>query len=106
MIEVCLTFNFYMGVNEDSYSEWAKKAIVPLLKSQGIVEFKAYRNLLGYPQVKLSSTWDSLHDWASFAESEKWQDLMGELSKNYAKDVKMTVWGPSPIAPGPLHPSK
>lgn len=105
MIEVCLFFNFYKGVDEDSYSEWAKKAIVHLLKSPGIIEFKANRNLLGTPQVRLSTTWKSLGDWSKFGESEKWIELMGELSKNFATDIKMNIWGASPIAPGPLHPS-
>ena len=32
MIEVGLTFNFNRNVNEEAYAEWAKKAIVVLLK--------------------------------------------------------------------------
>lgn len=106
MIEVCLLFNLHKGVNEDQYAAWAKKAIVPLLKSPGIVEFKAHRNILGTPQVRLTTIWNSLNDWARFAESPDWLRLMGELSTNFATDVEMTIWGPSPIAPGPLRPSK
>jgi heme-degrading monooxygenase HmoA len=106
MIEVCLLFNLYKDVNEDDYAAWAKKAIVPLLKSPGIVEFKAHRNILGTPQVRLTTTWNSLNDWARFAESSDWLRLMGELSKNFAADIEMTIWAPSPIAPGPLRPSK
>ena len=106
MIEVCLSFNLYKDVNEDQYAAWAKKAIVPLLKSPGIIEFKAHRNLLGSPQVRLTSTWNSLNDWAGFAESTEWLNLMGELKKKFAADIEMTVWGQSPIAPEPLRPSK
>ena len=106
MIEVCILFNLYKGVDENQYAAWAKKAIVPLLKSQGIVEFKAHRNLLGSPQVRLTTIWGSLNDWAGFAASPDWLRLMGELSQNFAADIEMTIWGPSPIAPEPLRPSK
>ena len=106
MIEVCLFFDFYQGTNEESYSEWAKKAIVPLLKSPGIIEFKANRNLLGTPQVRLTATWKTLNDWALFAASEQWLNLMSELRENFATDIKINIWGVSPIAPEPLRPTK
>ena len=106
MIEVCLLFNLYKDVDEDQYAAWAKKAIVPLLKSPGIVEFKAHRNILGTPQVRLTTAWNSLNDWARFAESSDWIDLMGELSTKFAANIEMTIWKPSHIAPEPLRPSK
>ncbi len=106
MIEVCLLFNMYKDVDEDQYAAWAKKAIVPLLKSPGIVEFKAHRNILGTPQVRLTTIWKSLNDWAVFAESPAWPDLTGELSKKFAANIEMTIWRPSHIAPEPLRPAR
>ncbi len=106
MIEVNLTFNFFKDVDEEAYSEWAKKAIVVLLKSPGIVEFKSNRNMAGTPEVKYSSTWKSLTDWAAFFESEKWIEMTAELKKHFATDLNLSLWTASPIAPGPLRPSK
>ena len=105
MIDVCLSFDLYRDVNEDQYTAWAKKAIVPLLKSPGILEFRAHRNLMGSPLVRLSSTWKNLSDWANFAESDQWLKLMGELTEKFASNIEISIWGASPIAPGPLRPS-
>ena len=106
MIEVNLSFDFYRDINEDAYAAWAKKAIVPLLKSEGIIEFKAHRNLFGSPQVRLISTWKSLSNWATFAESKEWAEILEDFATNFATNISIDAWGVSPIAPEPLRPSK
>ena len=39
------------------------------LQAQGLVEFRAYRNMLGSPQVRLVTVWQTLEIWARFGES-------------------------------------
>ncbi|MBM3132223.1 MAG: hypothetical protein FJZ95_04220 [Chloroflexi bacterium] len=106
MIEVTLTYDFLHGMDRKAYDEWAKKAIVALLKSSGIVEFRANRNLMGSPQVRLVAVWGHLSDWARFAESAEWPGIFDELRAKFATNVTMQIWGPSPVAPEPLRPPK
>ncbi|MBN1848770.1 MAG: hypothetical protein JW932_09310 [Deltaproteobacteria bacterium] len=106
MIEVCLSFDFIRGFDDEVYSKWTKKAIVVLLKSPGIIEFRAHRNLFGSPLVRLTSDWAKLSDWARFAESPEWLALMDELRRFFAQNIAVCIWGASPIAPEPLRPSR
>jgi heme-degrading monooxygenase HmoA len=106
MVEVNLIYDLITGVDLQAYQEWAKKAIGLVLKSPGIVEFRAYRNVLGSPQVRSASVWKSLADWGNFAESEGWKAAEAELRAKYAVDIRVELWGPSPVAPEPLRPGK
>lgn len=106
MIEFCLTYDFIDGYDEDAYNDWSKRAIVPLLKSPGIIEFRAHRNLQGSPLVRLTAEWKNIQHWAKFAKSPEWQDLVEELSTSFATNISTEVWGPSPTVPKPLHPIK
>jgi hypothetical protein len=49
MIEVHVAYYLVSGVDDKAYERWMKRAIVPVLKSEGIVELRAYRNMLGSP---------------------------------------------------------
>jgi hypothetical protein len=45
VIEVHMAYDLKPDINESTYFEWIKKAIVPALKSDGIIEVRAYRNI-------------------------------------------------------------
>lgn len=104
MIEACVTWDLLPGVGRDTYGAWAKKAIATMLKQQGLVEFRANRNVLGSPEVRITSTWRSGADWAAFAEGE-WKTVEQEL-RGMAGNIRMELWGPSPLVPEPLRPAK
>lgn len=106
MIEITITYDLQPGVASKSYTDWAKKAIVVLLKSEGIIEIRAHRNLLGSPQVLIVTVWESLTSWAAFAEQKSWISLIDELQDSLATNLDLRIWGPSPIAPEPLRPKK
>jgi heme-degrading monooxygenase HmoA len=105
LIEVNKTFDLLPGIDKKTYGMHAKKVIDTLLKAPGLVEFRANRNVLGSPQVRLTIIWRTLADWAKFDESaERWA-LDSELL-NFATNVRIEIWGPSPVVPEPLRPSK
>lgn len=104
MIEVVLLYDLVPGTEPRAYEEWAKKAIGVVLRSPGVVEFRAHRNLLGSPFVRSTSVWKTLADWQGFFESEAWKGCEAELRGKFAARLKVEIWGPSPVAPEPLRP--
>lgn len=104
MIECDLTYDLLPGVDIKGYVKWAKKTIGTMGKQPGMVEFRANRNVLGSPQVRTVSTWQSMEDWARFNQGP-WQALQAEL-RAFANNIKVEIWGPSPILAEPVRPSK
>lgn len=47
-------------INESTYFEWIKKAIVPALKSDGIIEVRTYRNIKVSRGVLVVGVWKTL----------------------------------------------
>lgn len=105
MIEVNKTYDLLPGIDQQAYLEYAKKAFATMLKAPGLVEIRAYRSLLGSPQVRLTLVWQTLADWAKFAESPERQELDSELLQ-FATNIGIELWGPSPAVPEPLRPGK
>lgn len=103
MIEVNKTFNLYPHVDQKALMEYRKKAIGTLLQTPGVVEVRSHRNVLGTPQVRLTIVWETLADWAKFAESDRRFAFDDEL-RNFASDIRIEIWGPSPTVPKPLRP--
>ena len=106
MIEVALLYDLDRGVDQEAYAAWAKKVIGHVLRSPGLIEFRAHRNLLGSPQIRSISVWESLADWQSFFQSEAWQAAEVELRTKFAPAIRVELWGPSPVVPEPLKPGK
>ena len=106
MVEVMITYDLLPRINDEAYADWSKRAIVSLLKSPGVVEMRAYRNLMGSPHVLLVTVWETLADWARFAEDGDWTILMDELRDAMGTGIDVQVWGQSPMAPEPLRPPK
>ncbi len=105
MIEVNKTYDLLPGIEQPAYLEYSKRALATILKSPGLVEIRSQRSLLGSPQVRLTLLWQTLADWAKFAESPERQILDSELFK-FATHVGLEIWGPSPAVPEPLRPGK
>ncbi|MFB0564679.1 MAG: antibiotic biosynthesis monooxygenase [Candidatus Aminicenantaceae bacterium] len=106
IVEVHLYYDLLPGIDQQAYQEWAKKAIGLVMQSPGLIEFRAHRNLLGSPFVRSTSVWQTLNDWANFAQSEKWEKIAADLRNSFAVNIKVEIWGPSPIVPEPLRPKK
>jgi hypothetical protein len=104
MIDVDLKYDFLPGFDQQAYQAWAKKAIATVLRSPGLVEFRANRNMMASPQVRTTSVFKTMADWGNFAESAEWAALKAELSDQYATNISVDIWGPSPVVPEPLRP--
>lgn len=103
MIENNMTYELRPNLDQRAYGEWAKKAIGVILQAPGVVEFRAYRNLLGSPQVRSTTVMQTLADWAKFVDTDEWRTLEAEL-RAFATDIRIQVWGPSPVLPEPVRP--
>lgn len=104
MTEVDLMYDFRPGVDLKVYNEWAKKAIATTLKAPGIIEFRAFRNALGSPYIRATTVWKSTSDWTRFTESNEWSKIEEELRAKFADNIKVVIWGSSPVVPEPLKP--
>jgi heme-degrading monooxygenase HmoA len=102
MIEVTNTYDLQLGVSLDTYAEWAKKAAETIVQQPGLIELRANRNMLGSPQIRTTTCWKSTSDWAAFADGP-WRTMEQEL-RTFATNLKVEVWGPSPLLPTPLRP--
>jgi hypothetical protein len=104
MFEVHLIYDFAPGVDQAAYLEWAKRAIAAVMQSPGLVEFRAQRNVLGSPYIRSTTVWNGMADWTNFVESVTWQEIEAELRGRFAVNIKIEMWGPSPVVPEPLKP--
>jgi heme-degrading monooxygenase HmoA len=105
MIEVNMTYDFLPGIDQQAYGELARRAIATVLEAPGFVEFRANRNVLGSPQVRSSTVWRTLADWAKFSESSGWPALEAEF-RTFVTNLDVQIWGPSPLVSEPLRPGK
>ena len=106
MIEVHMSYDLKPDINESTYFEWIKKAIVPALKSGGIIEVRAYRNAKESRRVLVVGVWINLDNWMKFSLSEGWQSLVNILQSSFAENLHIEVWSSSRFLPEPLRPSK
>jgi hypothetical protein len=105
MIENTMTYELRPNLDQQAYGEWAKKTIGVILQTFGVVEFRANRNLLGSPQVRATTVFQTLVDWSKFIDTDEWRTIEEEL-RAFATDILVEVWGPSPVLPEPVRPSK
>jgi hypothetical protein len=105
MIEVIKTYDPLPGIDQQAFLECGQRAFDTMLKAPGLVEIRVYRSLLGSPQSRLTLVWQTLADWAKFAESPERQRLDSELLK-FATNIGVELWGPSPAVPELLRPGK
>jgi hypothetical protein len=105
MIEANLSFDLLPNVDMKAYGEWVKKTVESVARQPGLVEFRANRNLVGAPQIRTVSVWQSLGDWAKFTEGNDWQSMLAEMHR-FAINVKVDLWGTSPVMPEPVRPAR
>ena len=105
MIEANKTYDLLPGIDQQAYGQAAKKMIRIMLQAPGIIEFRANRNMLGSPQVRTIQVWQTLADWAKFSESAQYSEIEAE-SRSFMTNIKVEIWGPSPVVPEPLRPGK
>ncbi|HQL01037.1 MAG TPA: antibiotic biosynthesis monooxygenase [Smithellaceae bacterium] len=106
MIEVHLSYELQENIDEQAYFQWLKAAIVPVLKSKGIIEVRALRDAQNPQKVLVIGSWKTFEDWRSFKQSDGWTSLIGPLQSLYALNSRLEVWGPSKLIPVPLRPPK
>ena len=101
MIEVAFTYDFIPGIDEESYAKLGRRATQMMVESEGFMEFRAHRNLVGNPHVRRTSVWRSLDDWARLAQSSEFQEVTAEF-RTYVINLEVQFWGPSPLVPDPI----
>jgi len=91
-IEVDLTFNINAGATIQGYQSWASGVISKIKNAPGCTRCQPMHNMLDSPKVKWISAWNSLKDWATFTESNEWQDMLSDLHSKYANDINIEIW--------------
>jgi len=103
MIEVAFTYDFISNFDVAAYTKVARDATQIMLSSKGFIEFRANRNMMGSPNVRRTSVWQSLSDYAVMAQSPEFQKVTQEFRK-FVTNIDVQIWGPSPISPDPIRP--
>ncbi|MCB0743028.1 MAG: antibiotic biosynthesis monooxygenase [Ignavibacteriales bacterium] len=103
MVEVAFTYDFHPDMDEEAYKRVARKATALMVSAEGFIEIKANRNMLGSPNVRRSSVWDSMENWAKLAETPEFQKVTQEFRK-YVTNTNVNIWGASPYMPEPIKP--
>lgn len=105
MIEVNVSWDLLPNIDQKAYGELATKTVASILKAPGLVEFRAHRNILGTPQVRSTSVWQTLADWANYSDSDEWRTLEAGF-RSFVSDMRVEIWGPSPVLPEPVRPGQ
>ena len=103
MIEVAFTYDFIPNFDVAAYTKVARDVTQIMLSSKGFIEFRANRNMMGSPNVRRTSVWQSLSDYAVMAQSPEFQKVTQEFRK-FVTNIDVQTWGPSPISPDPIRP--
>jgi len=103
MVEVAFTYDFIPNFDVAAYTKVARDATQIMLSSKGFIEFRANRNMMGSPNVRRTSVWQNLSDYALMAQSHEFQKVTQEFRK-FVTNIDVQIWGPSPISPEPIRP--
>ena len=106
MIEIRMYYDVKPGADWARFQDWAKRAIDLVLRAPGFIEMRSYRNVLGSPYISPVSRWQTLADWARFAESAEWKAVMNEAQMTLLTDIRTEIMEPSPVYPDMLYPKK
>ncbi len=104
-VEVCMTYDILPGVDKKAWAEFAKFSVATYMKAPGLIEWRANRNLLGSPQVRITNVWQSFGDLAKFRQSEEWAAVETQL-RTFVTNIRVEMWGTSPLVPKPVRPGK
>jgi heme-degrading monooxygenase HmoA len=103
MIEVAFTYDFIPNFDVAAYTKVARTATQIMVSSKGFIEFRANRNLMGSPNVRRTSVWQSFADYAAMSQSPEFQKITEDFRK-FVTHIDVQIWGPSPISPEPIRP--
>lgn len=87
----------------EEYTKWTQSAIPRMMSGPGVVEFRAYRTASGDSQIVVTYEFADMADWANWQAHEERQTVLAELH-TVALNVKMELWGPSPLVSEPIRP--
>jgi antibiotic biosynthesis monooxygenase (ABM) superfamily enzyme len=87
----------------EAYGEWAQKAIKMSLDIPGVVEFRAFRSIIGGNQVVSMYEFESIKTWASWQDNEDFKKHLEE-GRNYWTNMSQELLGISPLVPKPIRP--
>lgn len=87
----------------EEYPKWTQSSIQKTLGIPGVVEFRAYRGPAGDSQVIATYEFADMKAWAEWQDHEDVKRANEELY-TVATNVKMELWGPSPVVPKPIRP--
>ncbi len=87
----------------EEYQEWAKKGTEMSLALPGVVEFKAFRSIIGGNQVICLYEFNDMKDWASWLADEEFQKHR-EKGRSVLTNMSQELYGPSPVVPKPMRP--
>lgn len=104
-IEVVQTFDLLPDADLQAYAELAKRTVAALLRMPGLIEIRANRNLLGAPQVRVTTVWQCLADWGAARESSELTALETE-SRRYMANACAQIWGTSNVLPEAVRPAR
>jgi hypothetical protein len=104
-IEVHWCFDLLPGTDQKAFAEFVKNVIATCMKAPGLIEYRANRNVLGSPHGRATTVWQSLSDWAKFVESKEWAEIEAK-ARTFQTNIRVEIWGPSPLVPKPLRPGQ
>ena len=103
MIEATIIYDLLPNIDEGAYWEFIKKAAAIAMQAPNIEEFRAHRDVLSAPRVRITTVWPDLTDWAAFTQGSEWQALDTEVRK-FVCNFETSIWTPSPFLNEPYHP--
>ena len=95
--------NLFPGASDEEHWDLVKRIVTALVRDKKIIEFRAQRNMLGEPQVKITICWELMTHWAAFTQSDEWMELDAEL-RTLVSHLQLEIWAPSEYMPDPIRP--
>jgi quinol monooxygenase YgiN len=89
----------------EAYIKWTDNAIKRTLATPGVVEFRSYRLATGTSQIATTYEFADAPAYAAWYSHEDVQKVLAELH-TVALNVNIELWGPSPVVPTPIRPTK
>jgi len=96
-VEVSITYERLPELQTSRPAELLQ-AFEHLMASEDGVGFGVSARMLSVPALRFLMIWDSLVEWAEFAESDSWQQFVDELG-SVARSLRTQFWTSSPYLP-------
>ena len=104
MVLYVMSWNIHPD-KEKEYPKWAQSFIERSLEVPGVVEFRGYRTVSGRSQVVVTIEFADMNTFAAWQSNQDVQKITAEAFA-MTLNLKVELWGPSPIVPEPIRPSK